>query len=169
VGSGPAFQFEGAFGGDGGPATEARLNLPQDVEVDSAGVLYVADDGNVRIRAVDRQGIIRTVLGAGIGEVRHMELDPQGRLFFSAGGMIRHIDEEGNIRTDLERTNGIFFAPAGDGTLFYISFLQVWRARPGEAAVAYAGVGFLASAGDGGPATDARLGFPRGDRHRSGV
>lgn len=40
------------YGGDGGPATAARLSYPDDVEVDSDGSLYIADPGNNRIRKV---------------------------------------------------------------------------------------------------------------------
>ncbi|HEV2370557.1 MAG TPA: hypothetical protein VGS19_00180 [Streptosporangiaceae bacterium] len=38
--------------GDGGPATEADLNLPAGVAVDAAGNLMVADSGNNRVRVV---------------------------------------------------------------------------------------------------------------------
>jgi hypothetical protein len=53
------------FSGDGGPATRARLNLPIWAAVDTAGSLFIADWGNHRVRKVDPQGIITTVVGNG--------------------------------------------------------------------------------------------------------
>jgi serine/threonine-protein kinase len=49
--------------GDGGPATEARLDGPSDVAVASDGTIYIADTGNSCVRAVDPAGILRTVAG----------------------------------------------------------------------------------------------------------
>jgi hypothetical protein len=40
------------FGGDGGPATQTELDLPQSATVDSAGNLLIADYTNQRIRVV---------------------------------------------------------------------------------------------------------------------
>ena len=54
----------GGYSGDGGPATDAMINSPNDVEVDAAGNLYIADTENRRIRKVDSSGIITTVVGA---------------------------------------------------------------------------------------------------------
>ncbi|MBN4080473.1 hypothetical protein JYT31_02300 [Beggiatoa alba] len=51
------------FRGDGGPATEATLNQPQDIAIGRDGSLYIADTFNNRIRKVDRAGIITTVAG----------------------------------------------------------------------------------------------------------
>ena len=53
------------FEGDGGPATEARLNRPRGVAVDPSGNLYIADQRNQRIRRVDLEGTISTVAGSG--------------------------------------------------------------------------------------------------------
>ena len=51
------------FGGDGGRATEAQLNTPEGVAVDSAGNLFIADSDNNLVRKVDAQGIITTLAG----------------------------------------------------------------------------------------------------------
>lgn len=52
-------------GGDGGPATEAQLDNPLGVSVDGDGELYIADFNNHRVRKVDSDGIITTVVGSG--------------------------------------------------------------------------------------------------------
>ena len=52
------------FSGDNGPATNAQLNYPSGVALDSAGNLYIADAANDRIRKVSN-GAIVTVAGNG--------------------------------------------------------------------------------------------------------
>jgi hypothetical protein len=57
---------QNGFSGDGGPATEAMLSYPRDVEVSDAGRLFIADTDNHRVRVVDlATGIITTVAGSG--------------------------------------------------------------------------------------------------------
>jgi sugar lactone lactonase YvrE len=54
------------FAGDGGPAREAALNLPRDLEIGPDGRLYIADTNNHRIRVVNLEaGTIDTVAGDG--------------------------------------------------------------------------------------------------------
>jgi sugar lactone lactonase YvrE len=50
------------FSGDHGPAKKAKLNNPFGLVFDAAGNLYIADNGNGRIRRVDPQGVITTFL-----------------------------------------------------------------------------------------------------------
>ena len=56
---------EEGFGGDGGPATEAKLNWPTGVAADDDGNVYIADRNNERVRKVDPEGIITTFAGTG--------------------------------------------------------------------------------------------------------
>jgi sugar lactone lactonase YvrE len=56
----------GGFGGDGGPAASAKLESPSGLTFDSAGNLFIADRGNVRVRKINPAGIITTVAGNGL-------------------------------------------------------------------------------------------------------
>jgi len=55
------------FAGDGGAATAAicEVKAPFDVKVDGSGNIYIADEGNLRIRMINTSGIINTVAGNG--------------------------------------------------------------------------------------------------------
>ncbi len=53
------------YTGDGGAATDAKLNLPMGVSVDMYRNVYIADMDNNCIRKVDTFGIIRTIAGNG--------------------------------------------------------------------------------------------------------
>jgi hypothetical protein len=56
---------EPGYSGDGGPADEAELDTPSDVEVLSNGVIYIADTMNNVIRKIAPDGTISTVIGNG--------------------------------------------------------------------------------------------------------
>lgn len=52
------------FGGDNASALDAQLNHPQAVALDAAGDLFIADEGNNRIRRIDANtNVISTVAG----------------------------------------------------------------------------------------------------------
>ena len=86
------------YGGDGGPATQAGLNQPSGVAVDSDGTLYIADTVNQRIRRVTPGGVIDTIAGNGLQGYEgdgglataaqlfqpvYIVLDGHGNLYFS--------------------------------------------------------------------------------------
>lgn len=54
------------YDGDGGPAADAQLSSPADVDCDAQGNVYIADRGNDAVRRVDvTTGAITTVAGSG--------------------------------------------------------------------------------------------------------
>lgn len=55
------------YGGDGGPATEAALNMPHEVQFDARGHLYIAERDNHVVRKVDAATRrISTFAGTGV-------------------------------------------------------------------------------------------------------
>ncbi|MCB1765327.1 MAG: hypothetical protein KDJ22_04575 [Candidatus Competibacteraceae bacterium] len=86
-----------SFSGDGGPATQATFESPNEVAVDGQGNIYIGDAGNGRIRKVSPDGIIQTVAGggtllgdtaegqqatkAGLNYIRCLTLDARGNLY----------------------------------------------------------------------------------------
>ncbi len=91
---------EGGYGGDNGPATEARLNLPTCVEVDRQGNLYIADLANNRIRKIDRTGRITTIAGTGV------------RGYAGDNGPAVDAQLAGPVVVRVGRSGSIFFADA---------------------------------------------------------
>jgi len=53
----------GGFGGDGGPATAAMLNVPYNVSADGLGNIYIADGFNNRIRFVNNCSPLSLITG----------------------------------------------------------------------------------------------------------
>jgi len=82
------------YGGDGGVATLAQLNVPASVLVDVAGNLYLADSGNQLVRKVSATtGVIETIAGftGGIaggdgGPANNAPLDGPYALFLDGPG-----------------------------------------------------------------------------------
>lgn len=67
------------FDGDGGAATNAKLNRPEDVAIGPDGAIYIADTFNHRIRKVTADGIITTV-AENLNYPRAIDVDSTGRL-----------------------------------------------------------------------------------------
>jgi hypothetical protein len=109
------------FSGDGGVATNAAMNKPYGVAVDSAGNWFFADYNNHRVRKVDTNGLITTVAGNGTasfsgdgGAATSATLSyPYGVAVDSAGNLF--IADQNNSRIRRVGTNGIITTVAGGG------------------------------------------------------
>ena len=107
-----------AYRGDGGPATDASLNMPHEIQFDAAHHLYIAERDNHVVRKVDaKTGVISTFAGTGVpgfsgdgGPAAQAQLrqphsiavDPRGRLLICDIGnhRIRQVDlSSGRIAT----------------------------------------------------------------------
>jgi DNA-binding beta-propeller fold protein YncE len=56
-----------AYRGDGGPATDASLNMPHEIQFDAAGNLYIAERDNHVVRKMEaKTGVISTFAGTGV-------------------------------------------------------------------------------------------------------
>ncbi len=134
----------GGFSGDKGPASNAQLSNPYDVFVDGTGNIFIADYSNQRVRKVDANtGVISTVAGNGTagfegdgGQATSAKLSNPIGIFMDGSGNL-YISDNGNQRVRMvDGKTGIISTVAGDGS-----------------------AGF---AGDGGPATSAKLSSPQG-------
>ena len=130
-----------AFGGDGGPASEANLHSPAGITVDGLGNVYIAEQFNFRVRRVAPDGTIATVAGSsdtGFGgegsEATDARLNqPTGVAVDAAGNL--YIADQANSRVRRVGTDGLIQTIAGTGEFDY--------------------------GGDGGPAIFAQLNEPR--------
>lgn len=110
------------FSGDGGPATLAKLDQPFGVALGADGSLYIADEGNDRIRRVGPDGIITTVAGPGVGGVlgdggpaTQADLSQPWRVAVGPDGSL-YIMDRFNFRVRRVGTDGIITTVAGNGT-----------------------------------------------------
>ncbi|HEV3334228.1 MAG TPA: hypothetical protein VG096_24750 [Bryobacteraceae bacterium] len=131
----------GGFSGDGGAATGAQVNGPTGLALDSANNLYIVDTLNDRIRVIASNGNITTLVGNGI---------PQ---FSGDGGS--------PTRASINNPQSIAIDPSGN---LYIAdtFNNRIRKVSGNVITTIAGTGTAGFSGDGGPATQAQLNFPKG-------
>jgi hypothetical protein len=128
------------YSGDDGPATAARMSLPQDVLRAPDGIVYILDWNNHRIRSLPGDGTIRHVAGRG-----------------ELGGTL---DDPAN--TDLNHPSGLALHPNGtkmEIAAWHNSKLRTVDLATGEITDS-CGDGRRAYFGDGGPALTATLDLP---------
>jgi len=128
------------FSGDGGNALSAQLNNPQGLALDAAGNLYIADQGNQRIRQVTPAGIITTVAGTGAAGYSGDNVPASTAQLNSPQGVV--VDPAGNVYVADKNNQRIRKFTVG-GTISTI-----------------AGTGVTGATGDGAAATKATLTYP---------
>jgi len=113
----------GRFSGDGGPAVAAELHDPAALALDDAGNVYIADQGNHRVRRVDAQtGLITTVAGVGEAMYNGDEMPaheagvagPSG-LAWGGHGALYIADTFNNRIRAMDLKTGLIRTVAGDG------------------------------------------------------
>ena len=118
----------------GGPATEAKLNSPQNVVADSHGNTYIIDyfyggpilakTVSYRLYKIDASGTITQLLGEADKVGSSLAVDNLGNnIIFSTGGQIRKMDAKTNIITTItgigsvsfiDKQNNIYFIASGE-------------------------------------------------------
>ena len=132
------------YSGDGGLATKAELCAPEDVTVDSAGNIYIADSCNNRIRKVTvSTGIITTVAGDGTGG------------YSGDGGQATSAELSDPIGVGLDTANNIYIGDFSNNRIRKVTVST-------GIITTVAGDGKGGYSGDGGPATSAELDSPGG-------
>jgi sugar lactone lactonase YvrE len=121
------------FGGDGGPATQAKLLFPEGIALDSRGNLYIADSLNHRIRRVTPDGIISTYAGTGEqgysgdgGLAVHAKLNWPNGIAINADGVLYFTDSENNIVRKIT-PDGVITKVAVHSLHRRLSFNLAWR------------------------------------------
>jgi DNA-binding beta-propeller fold protein YncE len=136
---------EVGFSGDGGPATQAKLDKPHSIVLDNSGGLYICDIGNHRIRRVDLDtGIITTFAGTG-----EKKPTPDGAPLDGTplnGPRALDFDGDHTMYLALREGNAVYRIDLATRTLHHIAGVG---GKPGYA-------------GDGGPAKQATLAGPKG-------
>ncbi|HTX34442.1 MAG TPA: NHL repeat-containing protein, partial [Bryobacteraceae bacterium] len=130
------------FAGDGGQATQAALDFPSGVKVDSLGNLFIADSMNHRVRKVTPAGTITTVAGNGTAG------------FSGDGGAAASAQLNTPVAVAIDSNGNIYISDQANN--------RVRRVTPNGVIGTYAGSGQYGYSGDGGPGTSASLRFPAG-------
>lgn len=110
--------------GNGGPAVKANLYYPNDVTVDAAGNVYIADSLDLQVRKIDAAtGNVSVIAGTGQNgysgdgqlAINAQISDPEGIAVDSAGN-VYIADTENSVIREVSASTGIISTIAGNGT-----------------------------------------------------
>jgi uncharacterized protein (TIGR03437 family) len=139
----------GGYAGDQHSATGAQFDRPTGVALDGAGNLYIADSGNNAIRILNTAGNMMPFSGSSC----------------TSSGCTAGYAGDGLSAGQAQLSNPTGLAMDAVGNLYVADTDNgvIRKITPGGGTIStYAGNGFNAYSGDGGPATQASLNHPRG-------
>ncbi len=113
------------YSGDGAAATAAALNLPHELAVTPAGIIYISDTWNNCVRKVDAAGIITTIAGNGTYGYNGDNIPATSAMLYRPYGLSIdasenvYVADDGNHRIRKIKNTGIIITIAGNDTSGY--------------------------------------------------
>jgi hypothetical protein len=144
------------FAGDGGPATEAQLNQPAEVDAIDDGGFLIQDSANCRIRAVDGAGDIDTL--AGNGEMHEVGEPPDVHEQCVVHG--RELADGVSALDEPLTFADVATLPGGGFLTFMGGYTRLLQIDSSSIVTTVMGLGLGGWGGDGCPASDVALQGP---------
>jgi YD repeat-containing protein len=178
------------YNGDNRQAVDGQLNAPTGLAFGPDGSLYIADDGNDRVRRVRPDGAVMAFAGQGgkleysgdggkaasgqLSLLRGLAVGEGGDVFIAQNGFhqcVRRVGTDGILTRFIPGGFGMSplrtacaVAASKDGAVYVADGdgCRVWRVDKDGAASVVAGTGKAGFSGDDGPAVQAELNSPSG-------